>query len=58
MTVSVIVPTAERRLTWLAWCVLMPAVRWPPGSWAMNRLRSYRARRRGEEVQAWQTHWP
>ncbi len=49
---------AERRLTWLAWGVLMPLVRRPPGSWAMNRLRSFRARRRGEEVREWQTHWP
>ena len=49
---------AERRFNWLAWGVLMPLVRRPPGSWAMRRLRAFRARRRGEEVRDWQTHWP
>jgi hypothetical protein len=49
---------AERRIKWLAWGVLMPVVRRPPGSWAMRRLRAFLARRRGEEVRDWQTHWP
>jgi hypothetical protein len=49
---------AERRIKWLAWGVLMPVVRRPPGSWAMSRLRTSLARRRGEEVRDWQTHWP
>jgi glycosyltransferase involved in cell wall biosynthesis len=49
---------AERRIKWLAWGVLMPLVRRPPGSWAMRRLRTSLARRRGEEVREWQTHWP
>ena len=49
---------AEKNVKWLAWGVLMPVVRRPPGSWAMNKLRSTRARRRGEEVRDWQTHWP
>jgi glycosyltransferase involved in cell wall biosynthesis len=49
---------AERRITWLAWGVLMPLVRRPPGSWAMHRLRAFRARRRGEEVRDWQAHRP
>jgi glycosyltransferase involved in cell wall biosynthesis len=49
---------AERRIKWLAWGVLMPVVRRPPGSWAMSRLRASLARRRGEEVRDWQTHWP
>jgi hypothetical protein len=49
---------AERRITWLAWGVLMPLVRRPPGSWAMHKLRAFRARRRGEDVRDWQTHWP
>jgi glycosyltransferase involved in cell wall biosynthesis len=49
---------AERRIKWLAWGLLMPLVRRPPGSWAMRRLRVFLARRRGEEVRDWQTHWP
>lgn len=49
---------AERRIKWLAWGLLMPLVRRPPGSWAMRRLRAFLARRRGEEVRDWQTHWP
>jgi hypothetical protein len=49
---------AERRLKWLAWGVLMPLVRRPPGSWAMSRLRAATARRRGEEVRVWHTYWP
>jgi glycosyltransferase involved in cell wall biosynthesis len=49
---------AERNMKWLAWAVLLPLVRWPPGSWALRRVRSMLARRRGEEVRDWQTHWP
>ena len=49
---------AERRVKWVAWGLVMPLVRHPPGSWAMSRLRISRARRRGEEVRAWHTYWP
>jgi hypothetical protein len=49
---------AERRVKWVAWGLVMPLVRRPPGSWAMSRLRIARARRRGEEVRAWHTYWP
>jgi glycosyltransferase involved in cell wall biosynthesis len=49
---------AERKVKWLAWGVLMPLVRRPPGSWAMSRLRTARARRRDEEVRDWLTYWP
>lgn len=49
---------AEQRIKWLAWGVLMPVARLPLGSWAMSRLRTFRAHRRGEEVRDWQTHWP
>jgi hypothetical protein len=49
---------AERKVKWLAWGVLMPLVRRPPGSWAMSRLRTARARRQGEEVRDWLTYWP
>jgi hypothetical protein len=49
---------AERRIKWLAWGVLMPAVRLPIGNRAMSRVRASLARRRGEEARDWQTHWP
>ena len=49
---------AERNVKWLAWAVLMPLVRRPPGSWALRWVRSALARRRGEEARDWQTHWP
>jgi glycosyltransferase involved in cell wall biosynthesis len=48
----------ERKMRWVAWALLMPAVRHRPGSWMMSRLRAVRARRRGEEVRDWQAHWP
>jgi glycosyltransferase involved in cell wall biosynthesis len=49
---------AERNVRWLAWAILLPLVRRPPGSWALRRVHSILARRRGEEVRDWQTHWP
>jgi glycosyltransferase involved in cell wall biosynthesis len=49
---------SERRATWLAWGVLMPLARVPPGRLAIGRLRSFRAGRRGEEVREWQARWP
>jgi glycosyltransferase involved in cell wall biosynthesis len=49
---------AERNVRWLAWGILMPVVRRPPGSWAMRRMRTFLAHRRGEEVRDWQTHQP
>lgn len=49
---------AERRIKWLAWGVLMPLLRRPPGSWVVDRWRAFLARRRGEEARDWQTHWP
>jgi glycosyltransferase involved in cell wall biosynthesis len=49
---------AERRVKWVAWGLVMPLVRRPPGSWAMSRLRTSLARRRGEEVRVWHTYWP
>jgi glycosyltransferase involved in cell wall biosynthesis len=49
---------AERNARWLAWGVLMPVARRPPGSWAMRRVRTFLAHRRGEEVRDWQTPQP
>jgi glycosyltransferase involved in cell wall biosynthesis len=49
---------AERNVKWLAWAVLLPLVRRPPGSWALRRVRSILAHRRGEEAQEWRAHWP
>jgi hypothetical protein len=49
---------SERRANWLAWGALMPLVRVPPGRWAMGKVRTLRANRRGEEVREWRTEWP
>ena len=49
---------SERRANWLAWGLVMPLVRVPPGRWAMGKLRAFRANRRGEEVREWRTEWP
>ena len=48
---------AERRLKWLAWAVAMPAARVPLGRRAIDRLRGFFARRRGEEVREWHAEW-
>jgi glycosyltransferase involved in cell wall biosynthesis len=45
---------AERNFKWLAWGLLMPVLRRPPGSWAVRKLRTFLAHRRGEEVREWQ----
>ena len=49
---------AERRIKWLAWGVLMPLVRVPPGGWAVSRLRAFLAHRRGEEAREWKARRP